>query len=300
MEKVGRKPFGYYTDEQRIIQLIKLKARVRRGGFKPTLSMVTREINAEGLRTRTGKLWSAQGIKNVLSRSAEVDKTKERRRKKTQLESGDFLTLQQVWSALEILTGDDDMIFRLLIGSGLRASELCDLQVRDLGVYGGKSQIDVRRGKGAKARSVFIDPELAIRIRYYLTDKHGHSGQKQWFIRNSRGEKLTYDALYYRVKKIGRQIGIIGLRPHALRHTFATLLYDYQKDLFFVQEQLGHASSDTTKIYAKTLNEAKKQQLQGFADRLYSTAEAGLLPENTSKLKKSTQNQTRALVTNGL
>ncbi len=291
MFMTGRKPFGSRPGEVEVITVIKLKARKRKGGRTLGPGQIARELNTEALKTQMGRSWTAQGVKNVLSRAQQPqDGNKNRHRKKTQLESGDYLTAQQVRHCLQVLAGgDDEMIFRLLVGAGLRASELCDLQVRDLGVFAGKSQVDVRRGKGCKQRSVFIDSNLALRLRTYLEQRRSRSGRKAWVFTNSRQDKLSYDSLYYRIRKIGARTGIAGLRPHALRHTFATLLYDYKKDLFFVQQQLGHASSDTTQIYVKTLNAAKKEQLQGFAESIEKADVQGALPETASKLEKPVQ-----------
>ena len=294
MYATGRKPFGSRPGEGEVITVIKLKARKRKGGRMLGPGQIARELNTEALKTQMGHRWTAQGVKNILARSQQPQKAnKNKYSKKTQLESGDYLTAQQVRYCLQTLMevgkSDDRMIFRVLVGTGLRASELCDLQVRDLGLEAGKSQVDVRRGKGCKQRSVFIDPGLAGRLRAYLQARHRNSGRKAWVFTNTRGDKLTYDSLYYRIRKIGDKVGIAGFRPHALRHTFATLLYDYKKDLFFVQEQLGHASSDTTKIYAKTLNTAKKEQLLGFAESIEKDGMPAILPENTSKLEKPVQ-----------
>ena len=144
MAKVGRKQFGLTRDEQEIVREIKLRARVRKGGRRPSLLSIAADLNAAGLRTRTGKLWRAQTVKNVLA--ASTTSSKSVKIKKTGLGTGDYLTKEQLAGLFEAVSGVDRMIIAVLAGSGLRASELCALQVRDLGIYGGKNQIDVRRG----------------------------------------------------------------------------------------------------------------------------------------------------------
>lgn len=290
MAKPGRKPFGLTPEEKKIVALIKLKARVRRGGKKPVLSAVARDLNRAGHRTRTGKLWRTQTVKNVLAGSREATGSKSVQRvKKTGLGTGDYLTSQQLQGLFEAAQGsspDNTMILAVMVGSGLRASELCALEVRDLGIYSGKSQIDVRRGKGYKQRCIFISTELSAELRGYLAGKH--LPRKSPVFVNCLGEPLAYEALYKRVRKLGTLAGMPELRPHVLRHTFGTRLYNKEKDLFFVKEQLGHSKVDTTQIYAKTLTESKLTQMNAFGSDLSALRKTKSVPDNDSKPETDT------------
>ena len=160
-------------------------------------------------------------------------------------------------------------IFEVLLGSGLRASECCALELGDIGIFHGKSQIDVRLGKGAKPRSVGIGPKLKAKLVAYLGATRFDEADKETpiFI-NRKGKQLTYSNLYDRIRKIRERSGVKCLHPHALRHAFGTHLYNYRMDLEYVREQLGHASIATTQIYAKTLTESKIEQMQGYEDSL--------------------------------
>jgi len=283
--KAGRKEFGRLPGEVEIVNLIKLKARKRKGGVRPSLLSIARDLNTLGLRTKTGKLWRAQTVKNVLQRAAGEDK-KAAWIKKTMLTTGDYLSrpeLTRVFAAARSVSGVNELIVAVLVGSGLRASELCALQVRDLGITGGKNQIDVRRGKGAKQRSVFISAELSERLRSFVGD--GQTKKRTVFV-NCRGDVLNYEALYKRIKLIGRIAGLPDMHPHTLRHTFGTLLYHYRKDLFFVKEQLGHSKVDTTQIYAKTLTESKLEQMESLGIELLGLMETDSVPENAHKQEK--------------
>lgn len=253
-----------------MVEVIKLKARTRKGGRKLSLRGIARELNDEGYTTQVGKDWTAQQVKNVLAQP-EIKRV-DKRRKKTQLESSDYLTLAQVQhinkTVLPHLDRQDRLIFQVLVGAGLRASELCALEVRDLGVVSGKQQIDIRRGKGCKQRTVYIDDYLQQRLREYITWLKKPARRRPVFT-NWAGQLLSYKALYLTVKRIGKMAGILTLRPHVLRHTFATLLYNYQNDLIFVQEQLGHASIVTTTIYSKTLSDSKLKQMNAFGRSVF-------------------------------
>ncbi len=269
MNKQGRKPYGTTRYEQGVIKMIRLKARKRKGGSTASLSAIARDLNSDNHKTKTGKLWTAQGVKNVLA--SNVMAGKQANITKTGLGTNDYLSKEQVQTLFmndHKYSASDRTILVVLMGSGLRASELCALQVRDLGIFDGKSQIDVRRGKGSKQRCVFISQQLASVLRNLPQLRHRPA--KDPVFTNTLGDPLTYDTLYWRIKKIGRLVGMPWLHPHTFRHTFGTLLYHYKKDLFFVMEQLGHSKVDTTQIYAKTLTDSKLEQMDSFGTDLES------------------------------
>lgn len=285
MSDKGRKQFGCTESEAEIVKLIKLKRRVRKGGKQPSLLSIAVFLNDNGYVTRSGKQWRAQTVKNVLGRSSQ--KKSKQRVKKTSLTTGDFLSrgqLKSVFNAARSISHQDLVIVVTLAGSGLRASELCSLQVRDLGIFDGRTQIDVRRGKGAKQRSVYISDEVAYKLRGHLLIRGEGGGPKKMpvFV-NEHGGAIGYSTLYKKIKRVGQVAGIHSLHPHSLRHTFGTLLYHYRKDLFFVMQQLGHSKVDTTQIYAKTLDESKLEQMNAFGNDLSQMLGMGLVTENTSK-----------------
>lgn len=286
----GRRPFGSTEAEQEIVKLIMLKRRRTKSGKRPSLHSIARDLNALGHRTKTGKLWRAQGVKDVIETARRNVAARDTQRiKKTSLGTGDYLSREQLARLFEVARAKSyhhEMIIAVMVGSGLRAAELCSLQRRDLGVYGGKSQIDVRRGKGSKQRCVFISKQLSEELRWYL--RCMPEPKKSPVFVNSLGRRLRYTALYKSIKQLGFLAGIPTLHPHTLRHTFGTLLYHNQKDLFFVKEQLGHSKVDTTQIYAKTLTESKLEQINAFGKEIAGLRKPIAITEKTRKPEKST------------
>ena len=283
--KTGRKPYGSNAAEQAVVGVIKLKRRQRKGHLSQTGPyVIARELNAEGkYKPQRGLVWTGQAVTKILARIERLDQDESKRKpaaKKTMLTADDYLTAEQVEKLLKdgCQSARDEMVVRVLVGSGLRAEEFCELQVRDLGIDGGKSQIDVRHGKGNKARSVFIGPRLAELLRRYRIEEMEKNG------RLSRLFGRSYRTLHRLVSRVGKRAGFFGLHPHALRHTFGTILYNYGRDIFFIADQMGHASTDTTRIYAKVLTERKLEQAAIF-DRLGLGLQQGRkMAENTGKL----------------
>ena len=155
----------------------------------------------------------------------------------------------------------DELIVELLVNTGLRASELCNLNIGDLPARHGKDCIWVRDGKGKVSRTVDISEKLKKRLERFVKLYRKGARAKSALLVSERGDRIIYRSIYAKVKRIGEQAGIGKLHPHMLRHTYLTRLYNIEKDLRFVQDQAGHASPTTTAIYAKTNNKARRRQV---------------------------------------
>jgi site-specific recombinase XerC len=158
----------------------------------------------------------------------------------------------------------DELIVELLVNTGLRASELCDLNIGDLPVKHGKDCIWVRDGKGKVSRSVDISEKLRQRLNRFVKLYRKGARSNSALLVSERGDRIIYRSIYSKVKRLGEQAGIGKLHPHMLRHTYLTRLYNVEKDLRFVQDQAGHASPTTTAIYAKTNSKARKRQVEAL------------------------------------
>ena len=143
----------------------------------------------------------------------------------------------------------DVAILELLYASGLRASELCDLKLRDANLQVGCVRVI---GKGMKERIVPFGRAANEAITRYLTETRGkldkHFSDRLFISRT--GKPLERIGLWMIVEKYARRSGILKQTgPHVLRHCFATHLLGGGADLRVVQELLGHSDVTTTQIY---------------------------------------------------
>jgi site-specific recombinase XerC len=158
----------------------------------------------------------------------------------------------------------DELVVELLCNTGLRASELCDLNIEDLPVSHGKDSIWVRDGKGKVTRTVDIPENLVKRLERFIMLYRKNAEPTEPLLAGTNGKRIIYRSIYEKMKKLGQKAGIGKLHPHMLRHTYLTRLYNVEHDLRFVQDQAGHASPTTTAIYAKTNSKARKRQVEAL------------------------------------
>jgi site-specific recombinase XerD len=146
-------------------------------------------------------------------------------------------------------TERDHFLIDLVLNTGLRLSELLNLNVGD--VQDRTTLILV--GKGQKVREVPLNRSIRGHIREYLSWKRswGESLEDDTPLFVSRlGQRLSPRSVQDVVGKWIREAGLEGhYSPHSLRHTFATRLYQRTKNIRLVQTVLGHSRLDTTQIY---------------------------------------------------
>lgn len=138
----------------------------------------------------------------------------------------------------------------LLYASGIRVSELLGLRLESVNFQQGWLRVF---GKGAKERVVPVGTKAADAIATYLASGRPHFVKprtgSQLFL-SERGAALSRMMLWLIVQKYAKRAGITKkVKPHLLRHSFATHLLEGGADLRAIQEMLGHAHIGTTQIY---------------------------------------------------
>jgi integrase/recombinase XerD len=175
------------------------------------------------------------------------------------------LSEAQVEALLEAPDVDDPVGLRdramleTLYATGLRVTELVSLTLPQVSREMGVVRVV---GKGSKERLVPLGEEaLAWLGRYLAQGRSAILGARQstaLFV-TGRGEAMTRQAFWYRIKLHGRSAGIAqAISPHVLRHAFATHLVNHGADLRVVQLLLGHADISTTQIYTHVARERLK------------------------------------------
>jgi len=224
-----------------------------------TLQKVTQDYYIIALRGFL-KYLAKQDIETLASEKVELGKTSER--------EVEFLDAEEIKRLLDLVGNRhacslqdlrDKAILELLFSTGLRVSELANLNRENINLKRGEFSI---RGKGNKIRLVFIsdsakkalidylakrkdvDPALFIHLRKMKGDKKTAENK------NSCSLRLTPRSIQRIVKNYAIKAGIVKkVTPHTLRHSFATDLLANGADIRSVQTMLGHSSITTTQIY---------------------------------------------------
>ena len=166
---------------------------------------------------------------------------------------------------VELPPGDDPVgsrdraILEVLYGSGLRVSELCDLDLDDLDMRAGTLVVT---GKGRKQRHVPTSGPARKALRTYIAEARpalmgDHDVGGALFL-NRRGRRIGPRSIRALMTKYLAAEGAAPASPHDLRHSFATHLLDGGADLRAVQELLGHERLSTTQIYTHVSTERLK------------------------------------------
>ena len=144
----------------------------------------------------------------------------------------------------------DRALLELFYSSGLRVSELAALRLQQIDLDHGFIRVF---GKGSKERVVPVGGRACDALKTYLLSGRPHLVKAKTgseFFLNNRGGALSRVALWMIVKQQAKRAGITkNVKPHGLRHSFATHLLTGGADLRAIQEMLGHASISTTQIY---------------------------------------------------
>lgn len=295
MKRLGRKAYGHTQGQREVIGKIRLWLRKRKNGDSPLHTEIARRLNRwvvcvgcgadydldrqpgrcakcgcsafnkKNVPVPGGGSWTARAVKTVSARELQTNPSRTEQVEKRSLHANDYVNKQQLGMCLRACPARDRLIFETLLGTGMRPKvEFCQLQIRDLGVWNGQHQIDVRKGKRKVARGITIDLDLAAMLRQHrLRSRRGAKLTDPVFL-DTRGNALSYRALRERLKKLGERAGVGRLNAYRVRHTFATILYENKEDLYYVAKQMGHKNIQTTRVYVHTTESEESEQMQAF------------------------------------
>ena len=153
----------------------------------------------------------------------------------------------------------DLAIITMLLHTGMRVGELCNLRVSDIRISTHSNMVTVREGKGTKRRNIPLNSTVISALKNYLksldTDEHvvlitGPNPEKERFL--FYGQKrmpLTDRGVRYIIQKYAYNAKIEHLSPHVFRHTCAKNLIDAGQSIDRVSKILGHSNVNTTAVY---------------------------------------------------
>ncbi|MFA7169331.1 MAG: site-specific tyrosine recombinase/integron integrase [Candidatus Paceibacterota bacterium] len=206
------------------------------------------------------KYLAKRDIETLSSEKIELGKTKDR--------EVEFLELEEVERLLEVAQGDkmenfrDRAILELLFSTGLRVSELTNLNIENINLKSGEFSV---RGKGDKIRIVFLSASAKDSLNEYVIKRKDVLPALFVSIKGKEVSRLTSRSVERIIKKYASRAGIVKkITPHTLRHSFATDLLRNGADIRSVQAMLGHSSITTTQVYTHTTNKHLKEIYNRF------------------------------------
>lgn len=162
-----------------------------------------------------------------------------------------------------LLRADDrgEIALRLSAELGLRRAEVARVHSADLEDRGEQGTWLTVHGKGAKVRRVPVPDSLALTLR---TRGEGYVFPGQIVERQAHASQTGHISARY-LGKVIAQLLPPGVTMHALRHRFATRAYNVNRDVFAVQQLLGHASAATTQRYVQVSDDGMRTLVEAVA-----------------------------------
>ena len=175
--------------------------------------------------------------------------------RKMQKKLPNYLSLEEAQKMIELYKDSDDpikirdkAILHLFINSGVRLSELKNLELEDINMNNKSFSII---GKGNKERTGYLNDISKNALNEYLNIRDRLNPKSNTLFVSKYGKKMSSTAIEKIVKRAYKRANIKddNYCVHTLRHTCATLLYRNGIDIRTIQDLLGHVQIDTTEIY---------------------------------------------------
>ncbi|WP_025694660.1 tyrosine recombinase XerS [Paenibacillus durus] len=181
---------------------------------------------------------------------------------------------KQAYYAFQLNRERDACIAGLILNSGLRVSEIVNMNTDDLDL-GNKLLYVFRKGHNDETfkTPVYFREQAKDDLQLYLSLRQSRYNtpkkEKALFVTkpngSQEGKRMTKRDIQAMIIKYAKRFGKPYLTVHKLRHSFATDYY-LQNDIYKTKEQLGHASTETTEVYAhltdKTMSEAIERRIE--------------------------------------
>lgn len=179
--------------------------------------------------------------------------------------------IQEIFSDMDLNTQiflRDKILVETFFDTGIRISELINISVSDLDME--NKRVLIIKGKGGVDRFVYFGSYLKKQLETYLSIRYFTMLKYQQihsslFI-NNQGKPIKKHNVYASLEIVSEETEKI-VKPHKLRHSFATVLLENGCDIRYVQEFLGHKNITTTQGYTHVNKNLKIQQIKEFHPR---------------------------------
>lgn len=258
----------FLQDERMAPNLLRLRHQVPRNyiSYLSNQNLATRTIHRKlsSLNSFYNYLYKQEYIKENFFKDIEAPKIEKRLPKV--ITDDEMIMLFEVCDMENKLGYRNYCILGCLYGCGLRVSELCDMQIKDIDYSSRTIRI---HGKGSKDRDVVMYEGLDEALKHYISTfrvellYNSKDLENRYVFLNKNGTKLSRVGVRKILEKLVLDAGEhFHISPHMLRHSFATALLRNGADLRSVQELLGHESLSTTSIYAHVNYEDMQREFQ--------------------------------------
>src|SRR5690625_3914050 len=155
----------------------------------------------------------------------------------------------------------ENALLEVFFATGCRIGELYQAN-RDVINWADKSMTII--GKGDKERTVFFDTRCAIWLKKYLNERDDNNvalfvTERRYKSEGNQPRRISKDGMRWTLNRIAKRAGIENVYPHRLRHSFAMHMLKNGAPLEVIQQFLGHANLDTTRIYADHNTEMRRE-----------------------------------------
>lgn len=187
-----------------------------------------------------------------------------------------YLSLEDSKKLLSVAENEDNRNYKrdyaittLFLNCGMRLSELVGININDIDFSECKMTVI---GKGNKERTIYLNKSCMVALNDYLSSrpasnmvKHDSKNSEKALFLSEQKQRISNRTVQNIISKELKQAGLDtkNLSVHKLRHTAATLMYQYGKvDIRALQELLGHQSISTTEIYTHVNNEQVRNAIE--------------------------------------
>ena len=160
----------------------------------------------------------------------------------------------------------NQIIILMLLDSGLRVSELVNIEIEDVNLPEG--HVKIRHAKGARERFVPIGSVVQKHLWKYINlHRRPMTDRITRLFLSETGLPLTRSGIQQMLRRCGKKAGINGVRcsPHTFRHTFAKRYLLNGGDIFSLQRILGHSSLASVRVYLNLVAADVKKQHRRFS-----------------------------------